>query len=210
MSLPRLPSISTLHDEATARWHADDAATVGTGDAVEAAVVAQHRANFELWHIEDRARTPGIDDRALAATKRAIDRVNQRRNDLAEGCDALLLELLAAHGLPKADAEAHSESPGLMIDRMSILALKVYHTREELERVEVPAGHRERNRERLQILLQQRGELALALERLWTRVLRGELRFALYRQLKMYNDPELNPAVYGGAASADLRREPRG
>jgi hypothetical protein len=207
MSLPRLPSIPILHDEATALWHAEDGASMPVGNAIEAAVVAQHRANFELWHIEDRARTPGIDDQALAATKRAIDRVNQRRNDLAEGCDTLLLELLAKYDLPKPDVEAHSESPGLMIDRLSILALKLYHTREELERGEAPAGHAERNGERLQILTRQRADLQQALERLWARVLSGERRFALYRQLKMYNDPDLNPAVYGGVAGAGSRRD---
>lgn len=200
MSLPSPFSIATLsllQEEATRLWHAHAHADVPQSGALEKAVVEQHRANFELWHIEDEARTPGISDTELAATKRAIDKVNQRRNDLAEGCDHLLLELLAAQGLPSADAELHSESPGLMIDRMSILALKIYHTREELERGQAPAGHAARNRERLEILLEQRLDLQNALEVLWRRVLAAERRFKVYRQLKMYNDPSLNPAVYG-------------
>ena len=204
MHMPSLPAIPALHDEAIERWHANPGSIEGVAGELEALIVRQHRANFELWHIEDAARAPGISDAALAETKRAIDRVNQRRNDLTEACDALLLSLLAPHGLPHADAELHSESPGLMIDRLSILALKLFHTREELQRPGAPAGHGERNRERLAILAAQRDDLALALDRLWRRVLAGEQGFRVYRQLKMYNDPNLNPAVYrtSGASQA--------
>jgi hypothetical protein len=90
----------------------------------------------------------------------------------------------------------HSESPGLVIDRLSILALKIYHTREEAERSDAPAGHAERNRERLGILEEQRADLAACLDALWREALSGTRRFKLYRQLKMYNDPLLNPAIY--------------
>jgi hypothetical protein len=83
-----------------------------------------------------------------------------------------------------------------MIDRLSILALKLFHTREEMERAGAPAGHTERNRERLAILTGQRADLAGCLVRLWEETLAGTRRFKLYRQLKMYNDPSLNPAVY--------------
>ena len=201
MPLPKLPHILALHDHATQLWHAEPCASPAYENDLERTVSAQHRANFDLWHIEDEARTPGLSDAALAHTKHAIDRVNQRRNDLAEACDALLLETLSPFGLPYGDAELHSESPGLMIDRLSILALKLYHTREELGRAGAPPGHLERNRERLRILEQQRADLALALDRFWTRVLRGERSFRVYRQLKMYNDPALNPSVYGAPAA---------
>ncbi|RRA50164.1 DUF4254 domain-containing protein [Acidipila sp. EB88] len=196
MPLPLLPSIPALHDQATLLWHQDAHAQPPAASPVEQAILAQHRANYELWHIEDAARTPGIDDATLARTKRHIDRVNQQRNDLAEQCDALLLALLAPHALPHAGAELHSESPGLMIDRLSILALKLFHTREEVERVVAPSGHAARNSERLGILLEQRADLDAALQRLWRRVLASERSFKHYRQLKMYNDPTLNPAVY--------------
>ncbi|HLJ78149.1 MAG TPA: DUF4254 domain-containing protein, partial [Acidobacteriaceae bacterium] len=112
--------------------------------------------------------------------------------------DALLLHSLAERGLPNPAAELHSESPGLMIDRLSILALKMYHTREEIERPGAPAGHAGRNRERLALLTEQRDDLAGCLDRLWQEVLAGRRRFKMYRQLKMYNDPALNPAIYGG------------
>ncbi len=109
---------------------------------------------------------------------------------------ALLLEELARHNLPNPQAELHSETPGMMLDRLSILSLKRFHTVEEINRAEAPPGHDRRNRERLAILEAQRGDLAACLDRLWQHVLRGELRFQLYRQLKMYNDPDLNPVLY--------------
>ena len=87
-----------------------------------------------------------------------------------------------------------------MIDRLSIQALKIYHTREESERAEAPEGHSERNRDRLKILGEQRGDLAACLDALWRETLEGRRRFKLYRQLKMYNDPSLNPAIYRKSA----------
>jgi hypothetical protein len=107
-----------------------------------------------------------------------------------------LLAWLEPKELPNPAAELNSESPGLMIDRLSILALKIYHTREEAERAGAPAGHAARNLERLKILEEQRQDLAGCLEALWRETLSGTRRFKLYRQLKMYNDPSLNPAIY--------------
>jgi hypothetical protein len=159
-------------------------------------VAAQHFANFRLWHIEDEARTPGATDSELAGVKRRVDATNQLRNDLAESLDRSLLAWLEKQSLPNLNAPLHSESPGLIIDRLSILALKIYHTREEAERSDAPAGHAERNRERLSILEEQRTDLAACLNALWRETLNGTRRFKLYRQLKMYNDPLLNPAIY--------------
>ncbi len=113
----------------------------------------------------------------------------------------LLLAGLIELSLPAPDAELHSESPGLMIDRLSILSLKLFHTRQEMERSGAPPGHTAFNRERLAILREQRDDLAGALDRLWQQVLAGQRRFKLYRQLKMYNDPALNPAVYASRSS---------
>jgi hypothetical protein len=180
-----------------------DSGPDGRGDWLDA-VRRQHRANFELWHIEDEARAPGASDADLAGVKRRIDLTNQMRNDLAEQLDLLLLGWLAAKGLPKPDAELNSESPGLMIDRLSILALKIYHTREEAERASAPEGHAERNLERLAILEEQRRDLSGCLDALWRETHEGKRRFKLYRQLKMYNDPALNPAVYSASGRAKL------
>ena len=169
------------------------------------AVRRQHRANFELWHIEDEARAPGASDSDLAGVKRRVDLTNQLRNDLAEQLDRALLGWLMAKGLPNPAAELNSESPGLMIDRLSILALKIYHTREEAERANAPEGHAERNLERLAILEEQRNDLAACLDALWLETLNGKRRFKLYRHLKMYNDPALNPAIY--RASSQVKRQ---
>jgi hypothetical protein len=192
-------AIVSLHDAWAEEWHRhppDGKLADGSERRVPDTIMAQHWANFELWHLEDEARAPGASDRDVAAVKRAVDRVNQRRNDLMERCDALLLEALEAHGLPAPKAPLHSETPGLILDRLSILALKIFHTREEAERSDAPEGHAARNLERLRLLEEQRGDLAGCLDRLWEEIARGERRFKLYRQLKMYNDPSLNPAVY--------------
>jgi hypothetical protein len=183
----------------TARW-AFGEEPVPEGNNILFAVVAQHRANFDLWHTEDRARDPLATDADIVEVKRAIDRYNQRRNDLAERCDTLLVEQLVGCGLPNTAAELNSESPGLMIDRMSILSLKLFHTQEEIDRASAPPGHAERNRQRLALLEEQRDDLAGCLDRLWKETLAGTRRFKIYRQLKMYNDPTLNPAIYGAGS----------
>ncbi len=193
--------VTELHDQLTERWHVDRSESpVPDQDYWLHRVALQHRANFDLWHIEDEARTPGATDAEMAEIKRRIDGTNQLRNDRAEELDRTLLEWLAGQRLPNPGAALHSESPGLIIDRLSILALKIYHTREEAQRLDAPTGHTERNRSRLAILEEQRADLAHCLDALWRDTLAGMRRFKLYRQLKMYNDPTLNPAIYGKSA----------
>jgi hypothetical protein len=191
--------ITDMHDETTRVWHqpADQFLVANEADlyadSLMALATAQHRANFDLWHEEDKARDPSATDSQIAAVKHAIDRLNQRRNDLVEKIDSLLL----SHLDESPQAPLHSETPGLIIDRLSILALKVFHTREEAHRESATEAHRTRNRDRLALLIEQRTDLANCLDDLWAQVLAGRRRFKLYRQLKMYNDPELNPAIYG-------------
>lgn len=195
--------IVSLHQRATLLWHQNPAA-----DAVDPAcepagwlarVALQHHSNFDLWHIEDEARAPGATDHDLAEVKRRIDRTNQQRNDLVETLDLALLEWIDANSPMDAAAPLHSETPGLMIDRLSILSLKIHHTGEEVVRSDAPPAHIERNRLRLGILTEQRNDLAACLDELWRQVMAGQRRFKLYRQLKMYNDPALNPAIYRAA-----------
>lgn len=195
-ALLNAPAIADLHDAATVAWHHTPVPSPQADDFM-AAVRAQHAANFELWHLEDEARAPQASEHRIVEVKRCIDRVNQRRNDLIERCDTLLLEALAPHQLPAAKAPLHSETPGLIVDRLSILALKIFHTREETQRPDAPEGHAARNHDRLKLLTEQRSDLVLCLDQLWEQVVQGQRRFKLYRQLKMYNDPSLNPAVYG-------------
>ena len=197
--------ITTMHDEATARWHSSDAwpdaltfdsllhsEPAHFADHLVEIALANHRANFDLWHEEDKAREPGASDAQIAAVKHAIDVLNQRRNDLLEAMDRVLL----ATANQNESTPLHSETPGLMIDRLSILALKLYHTCEESRRASATEEHRQRNLGRLAMLQEQRADLAACLDELWKEVLAGKRHFKLYRQMKMYNDPELNPAVY--------------
>ncbi len=193
-------AIVRLQDELTKEWHNNAGANLGAGEEFLTLAASQHRANYDLWHTEDEARRPGATDEQIADVKRRIDATNQLRNDLAEKIDLALLAFLAQKELPRADAPLNSESPGLIVDRLSILALKIFHTREEAERTNAPQGHAERNLARLSILEEQRGDLAACLDALWRETLAGTRRFKLYRQLKMYNDPALNPAIYKNAS----------
>jgi hypothetical protein len=199
--------IVELQDRLTREWHEKPDAPVGSSSSGAAAewlglVARQHRANFDLWHIEDKARTPGASDREIALVKQGVDVTNQLRNDLIEELDLKMLAWMEARGMPNPAAPLSSEPPGMIIDRLSILALKIYHTKEEAERRDAPPGHAERNKERLAILEEQRDDLAGCLDRLWRETAEGTRRFKLYRQLKMYNDPTLNPAIYGKSAAS--------
>jgi len=201
--------IVQLQDRLTREWHGPtneggdgpfpaeaELSSDASGDWL-ALVARQHRANYDLWHIEDEARAPAASDAEIAQVKRRIDQTNQHRNDLIEELDRAILDWLKMRGLPNPDAPLNSEPPGMMIDRLSILALKIYHTREEAERKDAPPGHAQQNLARLAILEEQRADLAACLDALWQETLAGKRRFKLYRQLKMYNDPTLNPAIYG-------------
>jgi hypothetical protein len=200
--------ISRLHDEATTRWHgtppydAPAAQTDPLNDNSDLGdlILAQHRANFDLWHEEDKAREPGASAVCIAQVKHNIDALNQTRNDLVETIDLALLE---AAGPQNPAAPLHSETPGLMIDRLSILALKIYHTAEEAHRASASDAHHQKNLNRLALLDEQRADLAACLDTLWTEVLEGKRRFKLYRQMKMYNDPELNPTIYSHQAAKE-------
>ena len=183
----------------TAAWHLPlSSAPVAANHELDDLVCREHRANFALWHEEDKARDPLATDTRIASVKRAIDALNQQRNDLVEQIDEWLLDEWLRHHLPhSASAELHSETPGMMLDRLSILALKLFHTREEAGRLTATAIHRANNLQRLAILEQQQLDLVTAAASLIDAVAAGEKSFKVYRQMKMYNDPELNPQVYG-------------
>jgi len=192
-------SLIRMQDAATADWHIAEP-LLAEESTPESIALRLHRANFDLWHTEDRARDPQSTPEMIVEEKHNIDRYNQKRNDLVEAFDRLLLDALQRDSLPNPSAPLNSETPGLMLDRLSILALKIYHTKEEIDRgmtgANVPENHAERNRQRLALLLEQRTDLGDCLDELWRQVAAGERRFKLYRQMKMYNDPSLNPVLY--------------
>jgi hypothetical protein len=196
LQLPNATDITRMQDESTEAWHLSLPPERDPTYVLAELAMAQHRANFDLWHEEDKARDPNASDTEIAAVKRSIDRLNQHRNDLIEKIDLKFLSLLDDVMRSSPDAPLHSETPGMMIDRLSILALKIFHTREQAERAEAGDAHRRRNLQRLEILLEQRSDLAAALDALLRNAASGRRRFKLYRQMKMYNDPELNPAIY--------------
>ncbi len=159
-------------------------------------VELNHRYNCLLWDEEDLARRKTVPDSEIAANKRAIDGYNQKRNDAIERMDEAMLERLrSAPRLP--GARLNSETAGSMIDRLSILSLKVHHMRLQTGRSDVDAAHIANCAARLERFLEQRLDLAGCFDRLRAEASRGEACFKVYRQFKMYNDPALNPAVYG-------------
>jgi hypothetical protein len=155
-----------------------------------------HRYNCLLWDEEDLARRKQVPDAEIAANKRAIDGHNQKRNDAIERMDEALLEGLAGVRR-RAGARQNSETAGSMIDRLSILSLKIHHMRLQTLRSDVDKAHVESCAARLARFLEQRRDLAGCFDRLLAEAARGDAWFKVYRQFKMYNDPALNPAVYG-------------
>lgn len=147
------------------------------------------------WHMEDEIRSPGIDPVEALQWKRRIDRSNQERTDIVEEIDDFFLEKYKSIQ-PKASARFNTESPAWAIDRLSILILKIYHMREETLRSNVNEAQLNKNRQKLNTLLQQQADLSLAIDELLEDIKKGDKYMKVYRQMKMYNDPELNPVLY--------------
>jgi len=186
--------LTKFHDarHAIAGWAKSGAAEHRGG--LWQAVEDNHRCNCLLWDEEDLARRRTVSDSEIAGNKRAIDGHNQKRNDAIERIDEQLLLSIPAMN---AAARLSSETPGAMVDRLSILSLKIHHMRLQTERSDASSEHLESCRLKLNRLNEQRTDLAACLERLLAECARGESRFKVYRQFKMNNDPTLNPAIYG-------------
>ena len=149
------------------------------------------------WHFEDIIRDPKIDPVAALTLKRRIDASNQERTDMVEYIDGYFLQKYSDVKV-KEDAKINSESPAWAFDRLSILALKIYHMNEEATREEASQEHRDKCQAKLNILLEQRTDLSTAIDDLLTDIENGDKFMKVYKQMKMYNDDELNPVLYQG------------
>jgi len=147
------------------------------------------------WHFEDIIRDPNIDPVAALSLKRRIDASNQERTDMVEYIDGYFLQKYA-HVSLKDTAKINSESPAWAFDRLSILALKIYHMNEEANREEASQEHRDKCQEKLNVLLEQRTDLSTAIEDLLADIENGDKFMKVYKQMKMYNDDDLNPVLY--------------
>jgi hypothetical protein len=169
-------------------------------------IATNHFFNRSLWAEEDLARRTTVSDTEIAQNKRAIDRYNQARNDATERIDEILLTELGLVDAASAQTDApvskslpharlNSETAGSIIDRMSIMALKIHAMRLQTQRRDVDEAHRESSRVKLDKLLQQRADLGACLDELIADTQAGKAYFKVYRQFKMYNDPRFNPAL---------------
>lgn len=147
------------------------------------------------WHLEDIIREPSINPLKALEIKRRIDKSNQDRTDLVELIDSYFLDKYKEVE-PKEDAKINTESPAWAIDRLSILALKIYHMQQEANRKDADDNHREQCGKKLHVLLEQRTDLSIAIEELLSDIESGDKYMKVYKQMKMYNDPNLNPVLY--------------
>jgi hypothetical protein len=198
--------VVTRHDQwlAAPGWPAEQPAP-GDGELWRW-LQTNHRCNSLLWAEEDLARRTTVADTEIAANKRAIDGYNQARNDATERIDELLLVALGLVDVASARLDApvarvpagarlNSETAGSMIDRLSIMALKIHAMRQQTLRRDADEAHRAASRGKLERLQQQRQDLAACLEALLADAAAGRAYFKVYRQFKMYNDPQYNPAL---------------
>ena len=200
--LPQVPRLRAIIDQVITAWHACDpepATWEAAGAALpgpEGSAVAEWErlawrlqlVNTFQWHQEDRSRAHGAGDHVLAEVKRVIDASNRRRVQTIDALDVHLHQVAAAGAPTRDDAELHSETPGSIIDRLTVLALKRYHVAEALATV-TPAD-RPAMQARLDTVREQFDDLAGCLERLLARIAAGDVRLKLYRQVKVYVDPE--------------------
>jgi Protein of unknown function (DUF4254) len=153
------------------------------------------------WHLEDIIRSPVIDPAEALTIKRRIDKSNQERTDMVERLDDFFLEEFKNVKSPP-ETRINSETPAWLLDRMSILMLKIYHMKEQTERKDATSDHIKSTNAKLAILMEQKSDMQLAFDELIDDIAQGKRRFKVYRQMKMYNDPSLNPTLYQSAVKS--------
>lgn len=191
-TLFNIAEILTLHRQCIVDWK--NKGVVCEQQHFFALVEENHAFNYQLWHAEDRARRDDKGHEFVYQAKRDIDYFNQQRNNRMEAMDAWLYNTLQP--VEPTQCPVHSETPGMMIDRLSILALKAYHMHVQMERKEVEETHRQNCRQKWQMIVSQKKQLAACLEQLLSEVQGKKRTFRVYHQFKMYNDPSLNPELY--------------
>jgi hypothetical protein len=188
-------SVTEMQRATVAAWHEQD--IENTYDDLLNTVCQQHTFNFRLWHEEDKARCTEATDAEIATVKRNIDGLNQQRNDWIEKIDDALSNELAELGIePAAEAQLNTETPGSVMDRLSILSLRIYHVIEQVERNDVSDKQRQSVVQKLVLCHAQHADLSQSLAELLEDIFAGRKQHRTYRQMKMYNDPSLNPYLY--------------
>lgn len=187
--------ITDMQHNMVDRWHNQD--IDNPYEALLAIACQQHAFNFQLWHEEDVARSGNVGDERIAKVKRAIDGFNQQRNDWIEKIDDQITAMLEEASIePAADARLNTETPGSAMDRLSIMSLRIYHMEEQTVRDNVTPEHLESVRNKLALCLEQHSDLSNSLQELLADIFAGKKQHKTYRQMKMYNDPSLNPFLY--------------
>ena len=184
--------IALLHRECITHWK-KDGITFNQMDFLKI-VEENHAFNYQLWHAEDRARRDDLGFEFVFRAKREIDHYNQQRNNRMEAMDEWLATSLEP--APPSSCPVHSETPGMMIDRLSILALKAYHMSLQVVRVDVDVLHQQVCRAKLLTIEEQQKQLQDCLYLLLQAIHSKTRTFRVYHQFKMYNDPTLNPEIY--------------
>ncbi len=184
-----------LHETTVTAWH--DVPIANNYEGILHLICEQHTFNFKLWHEEDIARSRDVTDERIAIVKRNIDGFNQKRNDHIEKVDDWITGWLHEHKVSsEPSARINSETPGSIIDRLSIMSLRIYHMLEQLERTDVDQEHLDRVNAKLATCYEQRKDLSNSLTELLEDIQAGVKQHKTYRQFKMYNDPTLNPYLY--------------
>lgn len=190
-----------VFDRAVADYHKTDLIDAEiknpyTAGSLDALLYDKCLVDARQWHMEDVVRDPDVSLEEAIALKRRIDRSNQVRTDMVEDLDTYFLDKYSGV-TPQADATINTESPAWAIDRLSILALKLWHMQEQAERDDADAEHRGRAAAKLAVLREQREDLSTAIDQLLEDIAAGRKYMKVYRQMKLYNDPSTNPALYG-------------